>query len=91
MSRLALEKALCYSGNYINTIVKKYTGMCLYDYGLSFTLKNAASLLTETDIPISSISAQLGFTNRTHFYKVFREKYGVSPGEYRKIKGTGSA
>ena len=91
MSRLALEKALCYSGNYINTIVKKYTGMCLYDYGLSFTLKNAASLLTETDIPISSISAQLGFTNRTHFYKDFREKYGVSPGEYRKIKGTGSA
>lgn len=84
MSRLALEKALCYSGNYINTIVKKYTGMCLYDYGLSFTLKNAASLLTETDISISSISAQLGFTNRTHFYKVFKAKYNISPGEYRK-------
>lgn len=88
MSRLTLEKALCYSGNYINTIVKKYTGMCLYDYGLSFTLKTAASLLTETDFSISSIAVQLGFTNRTHFYKVFKAKYGVSPGEYRKFNNT---
>lgn len=84
MSRSDLEKALCYSGNYINTIVNKYTGMCLYDYGLTFTLKKAAHLLTETNLPVSAIEAQLGLTNRTHFYRLFRKKYGVTPGEYRK-------
>lgn len=84
MSRSDLEKALCYSGNYMNTIVNKYTGMCLYDYGLTFTMKKAAHLLTETDKPISAIEAQLGLTNRTHFYKLFRKKYGVTPGEYRR-------
>lgn len=84
MSRSDLEKALCYSGNYMNTIVNKYTGMCLYDYGLTFTMKKAAHLLAETKLSISAIEAQLGLTNRTHFYKLFRKKYGVTPGEYRK-------
>ncbi len=84
MSRADLEKALCYSGNYMNTIVNKYTGMCLYDYGLTFTMKKAAHLLTKTSLPISAIEAQLGLTNRTHFYRLFRKKYGVTPGEYRK-------
>ena len=84
MSRSALENALCYSGNYMNTIVNKYTGMSLHDYGLTFALKKAASLLADTGKSISAIEIQLGFTNRTHFYKIFRKKYGVTPGEYRK-------
>lgn len=84
MSRAELEKALCYSGNYINAIVNKYAGMCLYDYGLTFTLKKAAYLLMETGMPIASIEMKLGFTNRTHFYKIFKKKYGVTPGQYRK-------
>lgn len=84
MSRSDLEKALCYSGNYMNTIVNKYTEMCFYDYGLTFTMKKAAHLLAETDLTISAIETRLGLTNRTHFYKLFRERYGVTPGEYRK-------
>lgn len=83
MSRSDLEKALCYSGNYMNTIVKKYSGMCLYDYGLTFAMKKAAYLLANTDKPISAIEVQLGFTNRTHFYKIFKKKFGFTPGEYR--------
>ncbi len=84
MSRSDLEKALCYSGNYMNTVVQKYTGMCLYEYGMSFTLKKAARLLGETGIAVSEVEKQLGFTNRTHFYKFFKEKYGVTPGMYKK-------
>ena len=73
MSRSDLERILCYSGNYMNTIIKKHTGMCLYDYGLTFTLKKAAALLSDTPASISSIAIQMGFSNRTHFYKLFRE------------------
>lgn len=84
MSRSDLERVLCYSGNYMNTIIKKHTGMCLYDYGLTFTLKKAAALLSDTPASISSIAIQMGFSNRTHFYKLFRDKYGITPGEYRE-------
>ena len=67
-----------------NTIVHKYTGMCLYDYGMTFTLKKAEHLLSDTTASISSIALQLGFNNRTHFYKIFKKKNGIPPGEYRK-------
>ncbi|HIT89904.1 MAG TPA: helix-turn-helix domain-containing protein [Candidatus Merdenecus merdavium] len=84
LSRAELSSLLNYSGNYINTVVKRYAGMCLYDYGLTFRLKKASELLRSSDASISSISASLNFNNRTHFYDLFKEKYGVTPGEYRR-------
>lgn len=83
MTRTELEQFLNYSGDYLNRIVHKFTDMCLYDYGMTFCLKKAAQCLTETDESISSIAAGLKFTNRTHFYSLFKEKYGVTPKEYR--------
>lgn len=85
MTRTELEQFLHYSGDYLNRIVNKFTGMCLYDYGMTFCLKKAAQCLTETDESVSTIAARLKFTNRTHFYALFREKYGVTPKEYRKL------
>lgn len=45
ISRSELEQILNYSGNYLNTIVKKYTHKCLFDYGQTFCMKKAATLL----------------------------------------------
>lgn len=83
-TRSELERYLNYSGNYINSIVKKYTGMCLFDYGMTFCLKKAEQLLATTDEPISEIVKQLKFSNRSHFYNLFKETYGITPGDYRK-------
>ncbi|MDE7184361.1 MAG: AraC family transcriptional regulator [Lachnospiraceae bacterium] len=85
MTRTELEQLLHYSGDYLNRIVNKFTDMCLYDYGLTFCMKKAAQYLTETDESISAIAAKLRFTNRTHFYALFKENYGVTPMEYRKM------
>lgn len=85
ISRTEFEKLLNYSGDYLNRIVRKYSGMCLYDYGMTFCIKKAARLLAETDEPINAIATRLHFTNRTHFYSLFKEKYGVTPKEYRKM------
>ncbi len=84
MTRTELEKVLHYSGNYLNTIVKRHTGMCLFDYGMTFTLERAKQLLETTTLSVSAIAEQLKFGNRTHFYKHFKEKYGVTPQEYRR-------
>ena len=85
MSRAELKHLLNYSGDYLNRIVNKYTGMCLYDYGMTFCLKKAATYLTETNESIGTIAAKLQFTNRTHFYNLFKAKYGVTPKEYRQL------
>ena len=85
MTRTEMEQFLHYSGDYLNRIVNKFTDMCFFDYGMTFCLKKAAQCLTETDESISAIAARLKFTNRTHFYALFKEKYGVTPKEYRKL------
>ncbi len=84
ISRRELEKSLNYSGDYLNSIVHRYSGMCLFDYGMKFCMKKAAMELADTDKSISAIAAGLHFTNRTHFYKVFRDQFKVTPMEYRR-------
>ncbi len=85
MTRAQLEEALHYSGNYLNSIVKKYTGQSLFDYGMTFCLKRAEELLRESDQPISSIVESLRFTNWGHFNRLFEKAYGMPPREYRKL------
>lgn len=86
ISRQDLADKLHYDPDYMNKIVKKRTGMSLLRYGRDFTLKESARLLASTDISISDIMQRLGFTNRNHFYTIFKEKYGMTPSEYRQKK-----
>ena len=84
ITRTELADRFNYSGDYLNRIVNKYTGLSIFDYGMTFCLKKAAALLSETDMSISDIAAKLHFTNRTHFYMLFKKQYGVTPNTYRK-------
>lgn len=84
ISRAELSQKLNYSSDYLNRIINKYTGMCLHDYGMKFCMKKAAYYLSSTNEPISSIMIKLSFSNRTYFYKLFKEHYGMTPKEYRR-------
>lgn len=43
----------------------------------------AAYLLTETDTPIEQIVVEVGYENSSHFHKLFKEEYGMTPKKYR--------
>lgn len=47
-------------------------------------LTAAARMLTSTRLPVAEIIAAVGYENTGHFYRAFREKFGVSPKEYRQ-------
>ena len=85
ITRQELATTLHYSGVYLNNIVKKYTGLSIYDYGMTFCMKKAAELLVCNNLSISEIATSLNFSNRTHFYKIFEKNYHMSPYEYRKV------
>ena len=44
-------------------------------------LQNASN---GTDLNISEVVYSIGFTSRSYFCKIFRQKYGCSPREYKK-------
>ena len=47
-------------------------------------IEKAIQLLTATDLPIESISEQLGFSSSIYFRKIFAEQTGKTPREIRK-------
>ncbi len=48
-------------------------------------LRRAADLLTRSDLPIKRISAMAGYQSRTYFSRAFKEEFGVSPSDFKKI------
>ena len=50
-------------------------------------IRNACTLLAETDMPISAVAQEVGFGETKTFCRVFREIMGMTPGMYRKAAG----
>lgn len=72
--------------DYFNRLIKKKTGMTYSEYLQSIRLKNAKRLLLETEFSVSKIAEQVGYHNKGYFYKIFTEKYGMTPAKYREEK-----
>lgn len=83
ISRSVLSERLNYSGNYINRVVLKFSGMNISEYGNIFTMQKAAQMLISSDKSVSEIAWDLDITDRTHFYKLFQKEFGMTPREYR--------
>ena len=81
-----LAQVLNYNGSYLGRIVKKYTGKSLFDYSMTFTMKAATELLLHSKLTTAQIAAELQFSNLTHFYKLFKAHYGLTPKEYRRLQ-----
>ena len=67
-------------------LFKKQTGYTFTEYLTSCRIDLACRLLKETELKVSDIAAESGFSDRTKFYKVFSEKMGMTPKHYRKSK-----
>lgn len=62
---------------------KKHMNQSLFEYILDYRISKSLPLLTQ-DKSITEIGEQCGFTSPAYFTKVFRERMGCSPREYRK-------
>ncbi|MBC8530929.1 helix-turn-helix domain-containing protein [Gehongia tenuis] len=54
------------------------------EYLCEYRLSQAAHLLTSTERELSDICFSCGFNSASYFGKLFKEKCGLSPGQYRK-------
>lgn len=79
-----LEKEFHYSRRQLMRIIKNLTGENFTSLVRQMKLDQAKLLLTETSFSIEKITQECGYDNPGSFSRLFREEYGVSPGEYRK-------
>lgn len=81
-----LSKILGYSAVYTGRLVKELTGETFSKALQSKKCDIAARKLRNTDLPIEQIISDIGYENKSFFRKVFRDKYGKNPSEFRKMR-----
>ncbi len=68
---------------YISRLMKKYSPYTFSQYLQRRRLLQAAHLLTETTESVETIISEVGYENSSHFHKLFRKTYGMTPKQYR--------
>lgn len=84
ISRSDIASSIYMNPEYLSRLFKKEKGISLSDYIIQEKLKIAASLLKGTNLSVSIIASNIGYTNFSYFTQVFKKVYGMSPSEYRQ-------
>ena len=86
VTRTEIAHQVYMNPEYLSRLFKKVKGISLSDYIVQEKLKIAISLLEGTNLPVSVIATNIGYTNFSYFTQVFKKVYGISPSEYRQKK-----
>jgi YesN/AraC family two-component response regulator len=70
--------------NYLCRLIKNLTGKTFTELQQNIRIEIALNMLSHTDATIDNISSEIGYENPNHFYRVFKEHYGVTPNSYRQ-------
>ncbi len=73
------------SANYFGDLIKKETGKSALDFIHLRLLETAKEKILDTTKSISEVAFDLGFKYPQHFTRLFKQKVGISPNEYRSL------
>lgn len=73
-----------YHPYYLNELMRHYTNRTLHNQLIDYRLHMARHYLTTTNLSVTIVSEKAGFASYTHFIKLFRERVGTTPLQYRK-------
>lgn len=62
--------------------VKALTNQTPFELLKAYRLKKAAEFLVQNKLSVNEVYMMTGFKSRTHFSKLFKEKYQITPGKY---------
>ncbi len=79
-----IAQVLGYNPTYLGRIFKKNTGISLHDYIIDLRITAAADVLKNTSLPTGEICRLIGIDDIYHFSKLFKQRIGQTPTQYRK-------
>lgn len=78
-----VASAMNVSSFYLSKLFKEETGENFISYVTSLRLEKAKALLGDDSLIIKEITAMVGYNDQNYFSKLFKQKFGSSPSEYR--------
>ncbi len=80
-----LAKMANMSETKMKLLFKQIFGDTIYNYYQKFRMEEAAFLLKHGGSTVSEVGYQLGFSNLSHFSKLFQKHYGNTPKKYTSV------
>lgn len=77
-----------YSKSQLNRLMKKHFNVTLHEYVTNARLEAAYNALILTKVDTESLSESFGYASFSHFNKIFKDKYGITPAALRKQHGS---
>ncbi len=68
----------------LSKFIRKHTGSTFKELLLIKRMNQAAYLLCTTRLSVADIIAAVGYSNTSYFYRVFQERFQMTPNEYRE-------
>lgn len=84
ISRSSLAEIVYLNPDHMARLFKKETGLSLGSYIIKKRIETAKRLLLTTDLPINSVSDQVGYDNYSYFTKLFKKITGYTPVDFRR-------
>ncbi len=75
--------AVGFNKNYICSVFKKDSGMTIGNCLTLIRIRKAAEYISFSDMNLQQVAAATGFTNFSHFNRIFKKVVGIPPGQYR--------
>ncbi len=84
LSLEGLAEKSFYNPSYFSRIFKELYGKTLTEYITEKRIGEAVKLLEDTSLSIEDVCHKIGYSDKKHFYKVFKQKMELTPGQYRR-------
>lgn len=81
--------AVFVSPYHLSRTFKQLTGQSLVDYVQERRLAKAEELLLTTELTITEVAGQVGFSDAAYFATCFKSRTGCSPSQFRKMRTNG--
>ncbi len=85
LSRSEIAESAAVSVRTLSRLFKEHFGTGVTEYVIAFRLEQTYALLRYSNLRINEIASRCGFRNAGFMTRQFREKYQITPREYRKL------
>jgi AraC-like DNA-binding protein len=73
------------SKSYLQKMYKQYFGKSIIMDMIDFRLEKAKEFLTSSDMTVTDISRECGYSSYNYFVRQFKAAEGISPTEFREL------
>ncbi|MGN0287295.1 MAG: helix-turn-helix transcriptional regulator [Atopobiaceae bacterium] len=74
-----LAERFSYNPTYLSGLLHEQCGKTFSQLVCEQRMQRAYQLLTDTRLPVTKVAAMVGYKGTSNFYRLFRERFGVSP------------